>query len=75
MKKVTRSIELSLRKREIAKFYLSQILEALHYLHQTGIMHRDLKLENIVIGKDLNMRIVDFGTAKPVAPQEFYSAR
>lgn len=43
------------------------------YLHSLGLIHRDLKLENIVIAGDLNAKLVDFGTAKPVKMDEFYS--
>lgn len=46
--------------------YLSQIIDALAYIHSKGIIHRDLKLENIVVAGDLNCKIIDFGTAKPV---------
>lgn len=46
-----------------------QILQALKYLHSYGIVHRDLKLENILVG-DVNpiTRIVvtDFGMARQV---------
>lgn len=73
MKKVSKSIELALKKREIAMFYLSQILETLSYLHSKGIMHRDLKLENVVVAQNLNAKLVDFGTAKPLNPEAFYS--
>jgi len=43
------------------------------YLHSLGLIHRDLKLENIVVAGDLNAKIVDFGTAKPVKMGDFYS--
>lgn len=32
-----------------AKFYLSEIIEAVEYLHQQNIIHRDLKPENVLI--------------------------
>ena len=50
-----------------SKKVFKQILAAIHYLHRNGIVHRDLKLENILLAQpgDLdNVQIVDFGLAK-----------
>jgi serine/threonine protein kinase len=33
----------------VVKFYAAQIIMAVGYLHDKGIMHRDLKLENILV--------------------------
>ena len=32
-----------------AKFFFTQIAEAVHYLHREKLIHRDLKLENILL--------------------------
>ena len=42
--------------------YFSQILDAVNYLHNNGIAHLDLKLENIVLNTDTNViKLIDFG--------------
>lgn len=38
-----------------------QVAEGLTYLHEISIVHRDLKTMNIVLDKDLNCKICDFG--------------
>ena len=52
-----------------------QIADGLYYLHRFGILHRDLKLENIMIsnqGKDqkFEIKILDFGLSKIIGPKE-----
>jgi len=41
-----------------------QICEGLSKAHQSGIVHRDVKPQNILIDKDGRVRILDFGLAK-----------
>ncbi len=42
----------------------SRICEALEYMHQNQVIHRDLKPQNIMICNDGSIRIMDFGIAK-----------
>ena len=48
----------------VVKFYALQITMAIGYLHTKGIMHRDLKLENILIDESGYLKIIDYGLAK-----------
>lgn len=41
-----------------------QVFAAINYLHTMGFVHRDLKPENICIVKDIEIKIIDFGTAR-----------
>lgn len=40
---------------------MRQIVSAVYYLHQKGIVHRDLKLENILLDAWDNIKLIDFG--------------
>lgn len=43
-----------------------EILHALKYMHEQGIIHRDLKGANILINEEGVPKISDFGTAKVI---------
>ncbi|PVU97119.1 hypothetical protein BB561_000765 [Smittium simulii] len=45
------------RAREIA----GQIISALHYCHSNSVVHRDLKIENVLLTKNGDVKIIDFG--------------
>lgn len=53
---------------DVAKHLLQQIAEGVEYIHQHGVAHLDLSLENVLLnGKD-NVKICDFGVARAVTP-------
>lgn len=47
-----------------ARGFFRQMLDAVQYLHHMGIVHRDIKLENMLLNHDYEIRIADFGFAR-----------
>ncbi|XP_025412862.1 testis-specific serine/threonine-protein kinase 2-like [Sipha flava] len=47
--------------------WLVQILWALQYMHRVGVVHRDLKCENLLLTINYNVRVADFGFARFVS--------
>uniref|UniRef100_A0A8C5LV41 Serine/threonine-protein kinase PLK n=1 Tax=Leptobrachium leishanense TaxID=445787 RepID=A0A8C5LV41_9ANUR len=48
------------------RYYMKQIVHGVLFLHQQGIIHRDLKLSNFFISKNMIVKIGDFGLATTV---------
>ncbi|EAY19611.1 protein kinase, putative [Trichomonas vaginalis G3] len=55
----------NIRESEIIRYSL-QIISAINYLHTRNIMHRDIKLENIVLDNNGDAKIIDFGLSEVV---------
>ena len=52
---------ISEHKEQIFKKIFRQIFEAMNYLHCNHMAHRDIKLENILLTKEYEVKIIDFG--------------
>jgi len=52
---------------EHVKYLLYQMLRGLLYLHSAGVIHRDLKTENVLVnGENSDLKIADFGLVKSI---------
>lgn len=51
-----------------ARHVFAQVVDAVHYLDSLGIVHRDIKDENVVIDQNLKIKLIDFGSATIADP-------
>jgi serine/threonine protein kinase len=53
------------------RFYIGQVIEVLSYLHRFGIIYRDIKPENLLVGNDGYLTLVDFSVATKCRGETF----
>lgn len=53
-------------KEEVAKYFFKQIISGIQYIHSKNIIHRDIKLDNLLLDGDGKIKIADFGVSKLV---------
>lgn len=54
-----------------ARFYFSEVLLAIEYLHKLDLVHRDIKPENILIDVDGHAQLADFGFCKHITGRTY----
>jgi serine/threonine protein kinase len=53
-----------------SQYYMQQILQATVYMHNSNVIHRDLKLGNLFLDKKMEVKIGDFGLATRLSHSE-----
>jgi serine/threonine protein phosphatase PrpC len=56
---------------DLARIYLDQLLSAMAYAGNKGLVHRDINPANIMVSKDHQIKLIDFGLACPVGTDDF----
>ncbi|KAJ0021218.1 hypothetical protein Pint_32252 [Pistacia integerrima] len=56
---------------EHCQYFLYQILRGLKYIHSANVIHRDLKPSNLLLNANCDLKICDFGLARPTSESEF----
>ncbi|XP_064815185.1 serine/threonine-protein kinase PLK1-like isoform X2 [Oncorhynchus masou masou] len=63
-------LELHKRRKAVtepeARYYMMQLVKGCQYLHNNRVIHRDLKLGNIFLSDDMDVKIGDFGLATKI---------
>ena len=45
------------------RFFMRQIVSSLEYMHSNRVIHRDLKMGNIFLNENMDLKVGDFGLA------------
>ncbi len=59
----------------MAKHMFKQLIDAVAYLHSLGIVHRDIKMENIMFTLSGQLKLSDFGLSRHFSPELIFSEK
>jgi len=57
----------------LMRTYFHQFIEGLEHIHSKGVAHLDIKLENLMLGADYKLKIIDFDQAQMIADKSMTS--
>lgn len=58
---------------DLSRRYFRQLISAVRYCHSRGVFHRDIKLDNVLVDENMNLKVSDFGLSAvrtPTRPDE-----
>lgn len=55
---------------EQSRIFFSQICDGVGYCHDHGVVHRDIKCENLLLDKNMNIKLIDFGFSRKITNTE-----
>ncbi|CAK81686.1 unnamed protein product (macronuclear) [Paramecium tetraurelia] len=61
-----------------AAYYMRQLISALQYCHKAKIVHRDLKLENLmlnIVSEKPVLKVIDFGTSRKIIQEKYLTSK
>ena len=41
----------------------------MNFIHSAGLLHRDIKIDNVLVDENCDVKICDFGLARPCLPE------